>query len=307
MRRFSSAVLICAAAARLCAQEEGALFRSDTRLVVLHATVLDKSGKLVTNLPEKAFQVIENGVAQKLKTFRREDVPVSMGIIVDNSGSMRDKRLKVEAAAIGLVKASHPQDEVFIVNFNDEAFLDRDFTNSIKDLEEGLTKIDSRGGTAMRDAVRMSIDHMKEKAKRDKKVLLVITDGNDNSSMISLENLVKAAQESEILLYGIGLLGEEDGRDRKRAKRALDALTEATGGAVYYPKDVSEVEKMALQVAHDIRNQYILAYSPINQNLDGSFRQIKVTAQGSNRPVVRTRTGYYATPDKKTTSGASSQ
>jgi VWFA-related protein len=290
-------------------QDDEAVFRSDTRLVMLHATVVDKSGHLLTDLQQNAFQVFENGVEQKIKIFKREDVPVSMGLIVDNSGSMRDKRQKVEAAALALVKASNRDDEVFVVNFNDEPFLDSpDFTNDIKVLEQSLAKIDSRGGTAMRDAIRVSIDHEKQKAKRDKKVLLVITDGNDNASMISQESLVKAAQQSEILIYAIGLLSEEERREAKRAKRALDTLTEATGGQSYYPRELSDVEKICHQVAHDIRNQYIIAYTPSNTALDGTFRQVRVAANGPGRPVVRTRTGYYATPDKsvpKTNSGGS--
>ena len=189
--------------------------------MVCHTTVVDKSGHLVTNLPQDAFTVYENGVPQPIKIFRREDVPVSLGLIIDNSGSMRDKRAKVEAAALALVKDSNPEDEVFVVNFNDEAFLDnphgKDFTSDIKEMEEALTRIDSRGGTAMRDAIRMSIDHLKEKAHKDKKVLVVVTDGNDNSSVISLENLVKASQQSEVLIYGIGLLGEEERREAQRA------------------------------------------------------------------------------------------
>jgi len=277
--------------------DQTAVFRADTRLVVLHATVVDRSGHLVTNLPENAFQVYENGVQQRIKLFKREDVPVSMGLIIDNSGSMREKRAQVEAAALALVKDSNRQDEVFIVNFNEEAFLDKDFTNDIKELQEGLARIDSRGGTAMRDAIRMSIDHLKEKAKKDKKVLVVVTDGNDNSSLISLENLVKSSQDSGVLLYTVGLLNEEEKREAKRCKRALEALADATGGESYFPKELSEVDRVAHQVAHDIRNQYTIAYSPTNEALDGSFRQIKVTANGPNHPVVRTRTGYYASPD----------
>jgi Ca-activated chloride channel family protein len=284
--------------ANLAGQEpSGAIFRADTRLVVLHASVLDRNGNLVTNLPRSAFRVFEDGVEQQIKIFRREDVPVSLGLVIDNSGSMRDKRLKVEAAALALVKASNPQDEVFIVNFNDDAYLDVDFTGDIKKMEEGLARIDSRGGTAMRDALNLSIEHLKEKAKRDKKVILVVTDGNDNTSEITLERLVQRAQQSEVLIYAIALLSEEDKREARRAKRALDAITQATGGQAYYPRELDEVNKISLQVAHDIRSQYILAYSPTNQTLDGSFRQIRVTVNGPNRPVVRTRTGYYATPE----------
>src|SRR6202007_2160871 len=167
------------------ADDENVTFSSESRLVPLSVTVQDKSGHLVTNLPQSAFQVFENGVLQPLKTFKREDVEISLGLIIDNSGSMRDKRKQVATAALDLVKDSNPRDEVFIVNFNDEAFLDADFTGDASKMEQALGKIDSRGGTAMRDAIRMSIDHLKQKAKKDKKVILVVTDGNDNASMIS--------------------------------------------------------------------------------------------------------------------------
>jgi Ca-activated chloride channel family protein len=292
--------LIIAFAGTLAAQksDETPTFRTDTRLVVLPVTVVDKTGRLITSLPETAFQVFENGVVQKVKQFKREDVPVSMGLVIDNSGSMRDKRQKVAAAAVALVKDSNKEDEAFVVNFNDDAYLDTpDFTNDIKVLDQALSRIDSRGGTAMRDAIRMSIDHMRQKAKRDKKVILVVTDGNDNASSVSLETLVKQAQQSEVIIYTIGLLSEEEKREAKRAKRSIDLLTEATGGQAYYPKELADVERIAHQVAHDIRNQYTITYTPANQALDGSFRQIKVVASGPGHPVARTRTGYYATPD----------
>jgi len=289
---------LAAAAGVLMAQKpDDATFRVDTRLVVLHATVVDKSGRMITTLPQSAFHVFENGVPQQVKLFKREDIPVSMGLIIDNSGSMRDKRQKVAAAAVALVKASNPDDEAFVVNFNEDPYLDCDFTNQVPKLEQALSKIDSRGGTAMRDAIRLSIDHIKEKAKKDKKVILVVTDGNDNASLISLENLVKNAQQAEVIVYAIGLLSEEERREAKRAKRALDALTEATGGQAYYPKELADADRIAHQVAHDIRNQYIITYTPSNQALDGSFRQIKVVVNGPNRPQARTRTGYYATPE----------
>jgi Ca-activated chloride channel homolog len=296
------ACVIFGAAIFSIAAQDPAIFRADTRLVVCHTVVTDKSGRLVTNLTQDAFTVLENGAPQSIKVFRREDIPVSMGLIIDNSGSMRDKRAKVEAAALALVKDSNPDDEVFIVNFNDEAFLDnphgKDFTSNIKEMEEALTRIDSRGGTAMRDAIRMSIDHLKEKAHKDKRVLVVVTDGNDNASTIGLENLVKAAQQSEVLIYGVGLLGEEERREAQRAQRAVKALTEATGGEAFFPKDLSDVDRIAHQVARDIRNQYTIEYTPTNTAMDGTFRQIKMIVKAPGNPTARTRSGYYATPDQ---------
>jgi VWFA-related protein len=296
-------------AAPPAAEDESVVFRADTRLVVCHTTVVDKTGHLVTDLPASAFSVAENGVTQTIKVFRREDVPVSLGLIIDNSGSMRDKRAKVAAAALELVKASNQSDEVFVVNFNDDAYLDlpngEDFTNNIADMELALSHIDSRGGTAMRDAISMSIDHIKQKGHRDKKVLVVVTDGNDNSSNISLELLVKAAQQSEVLIYSVGLLSEEERREAMHAKKALEELATATGGETFFPKDLSEVDRCAKEVAHDVRSQYTIEYSPTNAAMDGSYRQIKVAVNAPGHPAVRTRSGYYATPDQAAPKGSS--
>jgi VWFA-related protein len=273
-----------------------AQFRSDTRLVVLHASVADKHGKLLTDLKQGAFKVFENGQPQQMKIFRREDVPVSLGIIIDDSGSMMTKRARVEAAALALVRASNPQDEVFIVNFNDEWYLDVPFTDDIRKMEQGIAKIDSRGGTAMRDAISASLDYMREKAKKDKKVLLIVTDGNDNASNTSLEKIVARSNQSETLVYAIGLFTEEEKHEGAKARRALNELTSTTGGLAFYPKDVSEVQSIAEEIARDIRSQYTIAYTPTAPD-DGSYRQIKVTVDGPGKPVVRTRSGYYATPE----------
>jgi len=276
------------------------VYTSDTRLVVCHTTVVDKSGKLVTNLKQDAFTVAENDVKQDILLFKREDIPVSMGLIIDNSGSMRSKRASVEAAALALVKDSNPDDEVFIVNFNDDAFIDnpnsKDFLTNVDEMKEALTRIDSRGGTAMRTAIDKSIEWLK-KAHKEKKVLVVVTDGVDNASDISLEDLVRDARQSDVLIYSVGLLADEEKRSASSAKRQLNALAEATGGLTYYPKEVSEVDPIAHQVARDIRSQYTIAYKPANDALDGTYRKIKVTVKAPGNPVPRTRTGYYATAD----------
>lgn len=285
-------------------EEAGKVFRADTRLVVLYASVVGKDGQLITNLNKDQFKVFENNVEQPVRKVLREDVPVSFGLVIDSSGSMRDKRKKVESAALALVKASNKADEVTLVNFNDEAFQDVPFTNDLKRLEEGLTRIDSRGGTAMRDAISLTIDYMREKSKHDKKVIVVVTDGDDNASSTvnTLERLVQKAHQSEILLYLVGLLSEENKRDARRAKHALTTLAQASGGNAVFPREVDEVEKIALDIATEIRNQYVISYTPLNQNLDGSFRQVRVVVNASGSPKVRTRTGYFATPDKKDTS-----
>ena len=299
MLRFITLVgAACWLGAHAGAQVEnpGFVFRSDARLVVLHATVVDADGHLVTDLPRSAFRVFEDGVEQVIKLFRREDAPVSLGLVIDSSGSMLRKREKVKAAALALVHASHPQDEVFIINFNERAWLDTGFTSDIARLKEGLGRGEPQGITAMRDAVRLALEHLWRQGERDKKVVLVVTDGEDNASAIGLKYLVRAAQQTGILIYTLGLLGEAGREATARAKDELDALTQATGGQSWYLDDVTQSEQVALEVARDIRNQYTLAYTPSNQALDGAYRRIKVTVAGSQPLTVRTRTGYYAGP-----------
>jgi Ca-activated chloride channel family protein len=285
-------------------QEEPPTFTTEIKEVTLHVTVVDKSGKLITNIPKSAFKVSEDNVEQPIKYFHPEDVPVSMGILVDNSGSMNDKRARVAAAALALVKASNPEDEVFIVNFNDDPYLDQSFTHDPKKLEEALSRIDARGGTAMRNAISGALTYMKTDAKLDKKVLVVVTDGNDNASgENTLEQLLRQVRDSGVLVYSIGLLSEEEPRELRAAKRALNSLAETSAGAAYYPKDLAEVEKITPEIAHEIRNQYTIVYSPLNENLDGSFRRIKVELSAQYKgAIVRAKNGYYATPVPKANS-----
>jgi len=289
-------------------EDTGAVFHSDARVVVCHATVVDKSGHLITDLPKTAFTVYENGVQQLISRFNREDVPVSIGLIIDNSGSMRDKRKKVEAAAADLVLASNKEDESFVVNFNDAAWLDlpgeKEFTNNIDELKEALARIDSRGGTAMRDALKVSIEHLKEKAHKDKKVLVVVTDGVDNSSIISLEALVREAQQTGVIIYAVGLLAEEDRKDAKKAQHEIQALVDATGGEAFFPKELAEVDRYAQQVARDIRSQYTIQYTPSDGAMDGKYRTIKISVRAPGNPTVRTRSGYYAAPDQAVPKGS---
>ncbi|HUJ39098.1 MAG TPA: VWA domain-containing protein [Candidatus Acidoferrales bacterium] len=274
--------------------------RRDVDMVVLYASVLDQHGNFVPSLNEANFRVYEDKVEQKLSVFRREDVPVSMGLVIDNSGSMRDKRAKVNAAALTFVETSNPQDEVFVVNFNDEFFLDldKDFTSDIHELRDALERVDSRGGTALYAALVGSMDHLK-KATHDKKVLLIITDGEDNASgHITLQTAVEEARKSGVLIYAVGLLDEEEKRAARHAKKDLLTLSSETGGAAYFPNSVEEVQSICTTIARDIRNQYVLAYYPSNSARDGSFRSVHIdlvnTPRSSGRLSVRTRLGYYA-------------
>ncbi len=280
------------------AGKQGSSIKVDVNLVVLHTTVLDDRGKFADGLKQENFRVFEDKIEQKLAIFKREDVPVSMGLVIDNSGSMRDKRPRVNEAAITLVEASNKNDEAFVVNFNDDFYLDldKDFTNSIPELKEALERIDSRGSTALYDAIIGSLDHLK-KASKDKRVLLVVTDGEDNTSHNSLEKAIREIQKTDTVVYTIGLLSEESKKNAKKAKRALEQIALASGGLSYFPENVDDVHNICQQVAHDIRNQYILAYYPTNERKDGTFRQVTVQVippRGHGKLTPRTRNGYYA-------------
>jgi Ca-activated chloride channel homolog len=272
--------------------------------VTLQATVIDQKHHLVTTLAPANFVIYEDGQPQPITSFKREDIPVSIGIVVDNSGSMRTKRNAVTKAVINLVQASNPKDEVFIVNFNDEPWLDQDFTNNVSLMREALDRVDSRGGTALYDAVMASADHLAKGARREKKVLLVITDGDDNESRESLEQAVRTVQsENGPTIYAIGILSPED--RQRTAKRALEALSLQTGGVAFFPKNIEEVDEITQEVAHDIRNQYSITYKPTNPRSNGGYRAVKVVARapGYHDLVVRTRSGYFASDQKTASTG----
>jgi len=283
------------------------VFKKQVDEVLLHATVVDDHNRLVTNLARNDFSVLEDGKPQKIISFRREDIPVAMGIVIDNSGSMRQKRPAVNAAAINLVQASNPQDKVFVVNFNEEYFLDQDYTASIPKLKDALERIEARGGTALYDATVASADHLKKSGDLEKKVLLVVTDGEDNASRESLEQAVRRLQvENGPTVYTIGLLQEEHS---KRAKRALREMAEETGGVAFFPKDLNEVNAITSQIAHDIRNQYTIGYKPDTPQSAGGYRTVRVDAQakGYKKLQVRTRSGYYAGQKSASSSGPNGQ
>jgi len=270
------------------------VFRKHVEEVVLHATVVDESGHLVTSLDRGAFSVYQNGVPEPITSFRREDVPVAMGIVIDNSGSMRDKREKVNQAVLNLIRASNPQDEIFVVNFSQTPYLDQDFTSDVGLLQTALHQVSARGSTALYDAVVASAVHLRNNPRLDKKVLLVITDGQDNMSQETLQEAIRKLQPSKgATLYAIGLTDEgltRTGRD------ALQSMAASTGGVAFFPQSLDEVDAITRTVAHDIRSQYTIAFKPGNSNTLKGYQTIKVEAKrpGRGQLIVRTRSGYYA-------------
>jgi Ca-activated chloride channel family protein len=270
----------------------------DAYEVRLNASVFDPDGHSVQTLDKDAFHVYEDGVAQTIAGFRHEDLPVSLGILIDSSGSMYDKRQAVDEASLDLVKLSNSQDEAFVVDFSWEAFIDQDFTSDISKLQQGLSYIKSSGGTAIYDALVASADYLAKNAKHPKQVLLVITDGEDNASSATLDQAIRRIQDFDgPVIYCVGLLFGDDTNkaEARHARRVLETLSEQTGGQAYFPKSVKEVDAIAKEVANDIRTQYSIAYHSTKSPALGGYRVVHVEAKAKGFPrlSVRTRTGYY--------------
>lgn len=270
----------------------------EVNLVVLHVSVMDEKENIVKNLRPQDFFIFEDKVQQELSLFRQEDVPVSIGMVIDNSGSMRTKRERVNKSALTFARTSKPEDEFFLVNFNDQAFIDQDFTRNRQDLTDALDAIDARGGTALYDAIYLSLEHLKE-GREDKKVLLVVSDGEDRDSRYKFESVLDYARESNASIYVVGLFDKEEERTRaqQRAIKNLKELAAETGGKYFFPESLDEVETICTEIAYEIRNQYTLGYRPSNQRRDGTWRGVNVrlnNTHGAKKLVARTKRGYYA-------------
>src|SRR6185436_907918 len=281
----------------------------DVELVQLPISVLDANGRPVDGLAKDNFQIFEDNTLQQIKLFQHEDIPLSLGLVIDNSGSMRNKRERVNSAALSFVRESNPEDETFIVNFDDSAYLEQDFTGSIGDLIDALENIDARGETALYDALYLAADKVTKDGKKDKKALLLISDGEDTASKYGINKVIEALRQSKVTLYAVGLLEEDDQRGglfkkppSKKAKDDLLKFAEITGGQAYFPKSLDEVEELVKHIAHDIRNHYTISYTPTNANLDGTWREITVKINApKNLPKFtwKTKQGYYAPkPDR---------
>jgi VWFA-related protein len=269
----------------------------DVDEVLLSCTVVDENGKPVLDLTRDDFRVWEDGVPQPTNSFQHQDLPVSLGIVVDNSGSMLDKRAAINAAALNLLRASNPKDAAFVVNFSDRAFLDQAFTSDIALLNRGLSRFDSKGTTAMYDAVAASADELAKHAKQPKQALLIVTDGADNASRLSLDQTIRRVQNlGGPVVYSIGLLFDAEKDEAQRARAAMEMLSAETGGVAYFPRSLNEVDQIAEDVARDIRNQYTIGYHSTKSSSIEGYRVVHVEARTPRhtRLIVRTRKGYYA-------------
>lgn len=271
-------------------------FAVNSDLVVLHATVVDRQGRRVSGLQRGDFRVEEDGEPQQIALFTSEDIPIAAGLLVDNSTSMATKKEAVIAGALAFARASNPQDQVFVILFSDKVSMGlppaTPFTSSIPQLEEALTRIAPSGKTALYDAIGAGLEYLK-RGDRDKKVLIIISDGGDNVSRRNLTQTVLAAEQSDTIIYTIGVF---DDLDHDRNPKVLERLAVQTGGSPYLPRTTNDVTGICQRIAKDIRSQYTLGYVPTNQSEDGTYRRIHVTASTPNRGklFVRTRIGYVA-------------
>ena len=268
----------------------------DVALVVLHATVTGRQGGFVSDLDEHDFVVSENGVQQRIRLFKNEDIPVTVGLVVDHSTTMRPKLAEVTAAARTFTRSSNPEDEMFVVNFNEKVSLGLPratrFTNSSSELEYAITAGPTGGQTALYDAIARALEEL-QAGSRDKKVLIVVSDGGDNVSAHSLAEVMKLAERSSAIIYTVGVFDEND---PDRNPGVLKRLAQATGGEAFFPGQLSDVVAICERIARDIRHQYTIGYVPTNPARDGAYRAIRVLARanGHDKLSVRTRTGYIA-------------
>jgi Ca-activated chloride channel homolog len=279
--------------------------KMEVALVVLHATVTDRQGGFVSSLVKQDFEVYEDGMSQRIRLFENEDVPVSVGLVIDHSTTMQPKLAEVSAAARTFVRASNQEDETFVVNFNENVSLGLPetirFTNSTSELENAINTAPTSGQTALYDATAKGLAEL-QAGTRDKKVLIVISDGGDTASALSLSNVIKMAEQSSAVIYTIGIFDE---KDPDQNPGVLKRLAQVTGGEAFLPDRFSEVVPICEHIARDIRHQYTIGYVPANPARNGAYHTVRVVARakGHDKLFVRTRTGYTSRggsqPDEK--------
>ena len=278
-------------------------------VVVLRATTQDRKNILVSGLDQDDFRVYEDGVLQTIKYFSHDDIPVTVGLVVDNSGSMTPKRHDVIAAAMAFARSSNPQDQMFVVNFNEKVSFglpnNTAFTDQPAQLQVALSRVAADGETALYDAVAVAVEHLRM-GNRDKKVLIVVSDGGDNASRHKLSEITALVARSNAIIYTIGIF---DDQDPDQNPGVLKRLAKETGGEAFLPESVKDVEPICERIARDIRNQYTIAYNPTNKKRDGTYRVIRVKANAPDhrRLSVRTRAGYVAPTPSQPSSPSSSQ
>lgn len=275
----------------------GALIRVNVDLVLVPVTVTDPMNRLVTGLEREDFQVYESNNEQKIATFAAEDAPVSIGIVFDLSGSMTSKLIRAKDSILQFIKTANPEDEFFVVGFNDRPELIEDFTSSVDDIEARLTNVRSGHRTALLDAIYYGVGKMRD-AKHQRKALLVVSDGGDNRSRYTEGEVKAQVRESDTEIYSIGIFDPYAATPEERTGPALlNELSEETGGRLYRVDDLAEMGDIAEKISAELRNQYVIGYTPKDKKRDGKWRKVKVKLNpppGLPPLTVHARTGYYA-------------
>ena len=275
----------------------------DTDLVQLDVTVIDQNNVPVFDLKKDDFQVFEDRIKQEIQTVSREEVPISLGLVIDTSGSMRSKLQTVSDAARSLIRQMKNDDESFVAQFKAEPELVQDYTRDKRELEDAIDQLYTSGGTSLLDAIVATADYSHQKGKQRRKALIVITDGLEKNSSVKEKEVMEAMKEDEVQVYLVGFIDEEDDQKSlfgkspaKKAKELLSRLAEDSGGRAFFPKDVSEMPVIAEQIAKDLRTQYVISYYPTNAERDGKFRTVRVVVDSKDKRklIPRTRQGYYA-------------
>ena len=268
----------------------------DVHLVVLQATVRDREGHTVRELSRQDFELFEDGAPQRIRLFRHEDTPVTVGLVIDHSGSMRRKLADVTAGARAFVHSSNSDDQMFVVNFNENVSLGLPigvrFSDSVEQLGSAIWGAPAIGTTALYDAIIEALKRLQE-GTSEKKVLIVISDGGDNASKARLDRVLKMAEQSNAVIYTIGIF---DAEDPDRNPKVLHRLAQETGGEAFFPTRLSETVDICERIARDIRDQYTIAYSSTNEKWDGAYHKVRLTARvkENGKLSVRTRAGYSA-------------
>jgi Ca-activated chloride channel family protein len=283
------------------------VFNIDTDLVLLDVTVVDQENNPIMSLKKEDFTVYEDKIKQTVDNVSREEVPVSFGLVIDTSGSMKSKLQTVSDASVSLIKQMRVDDEAFVASFKAEPELVQDFTADRRELEDAISELYTSGGTALLDAIIATADYAQEKGKRRRKALVVISDGLEKNSSVKEKEVMEAIKEDEVQVYLVGFIDEEmeekslfGKSPAKKAKDLLSRIADDSGGRAYFPKEISEIPAIAAQIAKDLRTQYVVSYYPSNDKRDGTFRnvQVGVNSQGSRKLIARTRRGYYARNEK---------
>jgi Ca-activated chloride channel homolog len=288
--------------------DKNGVFKLDTDMVSLDVMVIDQNNLAVAGLKKEDFAIYEDKVKQTVENVIRKEVPISFGVVIDTSGSMRSKIKTVLDAAVSLIRQMHVDDEAFVASFKTEPELAQDFTSDRRKLEDAIGELYASGGTALLDTIIAASDYASEKGHCRRKALIIFSDGMERNSAFTEEEVIEAINENDVQIYLVGFVDEEaeekgsyGNSSLREAKHLLSLIADDSGGRAFFPKSINEIPAIADRIAKDLRSQYVVSYYPGNYNLDGAFRTVEVivNSQGPRKLIARTRRGYYSRNEKR--------